>query len=195
MYQQGISKTDIYNELSQTTDNKKFVARAVVALPNPEGVIRYRRSNRVLAILIFLLAILIGLAKFAQAADVNMTAAFILAPLFFAGFAACAWGIWKRAYPAYVTIGFLLFMMIPQTLRSMLMILREPLEPSDDAYAMLSLDLFIGIPFLFFLLWLTIRTRNNIFSKAGFFGGPKKNKDGTYRFATRWELKAMKGKQ
>jgi hypothetical protein len=112
--------------------------------------------------------------------------------LFFAGFTACARSIWKHGHIGYSLIIFLLILIIPQTLRSILFSFKSATPPDEDEMLIAMFSLVILLPFLIFMLIFAVKLRNNIFSKTGFFGGPKKDKDGTYIFDSAWEMRAKK---
>jgi hypothetical protein len=99
MYARGTSKELIYETLAADADKPLQVARLVASLPNPEGVRRYRTSNRVLAAIVFVIAIFAGLEKFVVGVNLNLTAGILAALVFFGIFAWCALGIWKLAFP------------------------------------------------------------------------------------------------
>jgi len=191
MYVRGVSKPDIFAALAADVDKPVQAARLVVSLPNPEGVQRYRISNRVLAIFIFIVAILAGLGKFAAGSNINLTAGVIAALVFFGIFAACAWGIWKVSWSAYSITVVLLFLSLTQTPRAMLAELAGPdYNPDGTSAIYFLLDLIFGLVLPIFLLWFTIRLRNNLFSKTKFFGGPRKDKTGHYVFTSGWEQRS-----
>jgi len=188
MYARGMSKQNVFQALAADLDKPVQAARLVASLPNPEGVRRYRMSNRVLAICIFIVAIFTGFEKFAVGLDVNLTAALLAAAVFFGIFAWCAWGIWKVAFPAYTSTVILLFLGMSQSPRAMLSDLAGPdFNPDGTSGMYFVLDLAFGILMPIFLLWFTVRVRNNLFSQTKFFGGPRKDKAGHYIFASAWE--------
>ena len=187
MYARGTSKQHVFDALAADIDKPVQAARLVVSLPNPEGVQRYKTSNRVLAICIFIVAIFAGLEKFAVGSSVNVTAGLIAAAVFFGIFAWCAWGIWKLAFPAYTSTVILLFLGMSQSPRAMLADLGGPGPGADGGSLLVLIDLIFGLLLPIFLLWFTVRVRNNVFSRTKFFGGPRKDKAGHYLFASSWE--------
>jgi len=188
MYARGVSKPEVFAALAAGMDKPVQAARLVASLPNPEGVARYRTSNRVLAIFIFIVAIFAGFEKFAIGSVVNVTAGVIAAAVFFGIFAWCAWGIWKVAFPAYTSTVILLFLGMTQSPRAMIADLAGPdFDPNGTGALYFMLDLVFGLILPIVLLWLTVRVRNNIFSRTKFFGGPRKDKAGHYVFASAWE--------
>jgi hypothetical protein len=188
MYARGVSKPDVFAALAPEVDKPVQAARLVASLPNPQGVRRYRTSNRVLAICIFIVAIFAGFEKFAIGSAVNLTAGIIAAAVFFGIFAWCAWGIWTVAFPAYASTVILLFLGMTQSPRAMLADLAGPdFNPDGTSAAYFLLDLVFGLLLPIFLLWFTVRVRNNVFSRTRFFGGPRKDRSGNYLFDSSWE--------
>jgi hypothetical protein len=97
----------------------------------------------------------------------------------------------ETGVPAYTSTVILLFLALTQAPRTLL----SALSPADGTSEGLSGLLFIGdfvlgvlVPL--FLLWFTVRVRNNIFSRTGFFGGPKKDSAGNFVFASAWETQS-----
>jgi hypothetical protein len=82
----------------------------------------------------------------------------------------------------------LLFLGMTQSPRAMLADLAGPdFDPNGTGALYFMLDLVFGLIMPIVLLWLTVRVRNNIFSRTKFFGGPRKDKAGHYVFASAWE--------
>jgi hypothetical protein len=190
MYARGMSKQNVFSALAVDLDKPVQAARLVASLPNREGVRRYRISNRVLAICIFIVATFAGFAKFSVGSAVNLTAGLLAGAVFFGIFAWCAWGIWKVAFPAYTSTIILLFLGMSQAPRAILADLGGPdFNPDGTSALYFVLDLVFGLLMPIFLLWFTARTRNNLFSKTKFFGGPRKDKSGNYVFESAWETR------
>jgi hypothetical protein len=188
MYARGVSKPHVFEALAAGLDKPVQAARLVASLPNPEGVRRYRVANRILAIFIFILAIFAGFEKFSVGLNVNLTAAPLAAAVFFGIFAWCAWGIWKVSFHAYTSTVILLFLGMSQSPGAMLAVLAGPnFDPDGTSGIYVLLNLVFGIMMPIFLLWFTVRVRNNLFSQTKFFGGPRKDKAGHYLFASAWE--------
>jgi len=193
IYARGTSKQIVFETLAAGVDKPMQVARLVASLPNPEGVRRYRTSNRILAGIVFIIAMFAGLEKFAVGVNLNLTAGILAAAVFFGIFAWCALGIWNLAFPAYTSTVILLFLALTQAPRALLGALSPPDGTTDGTGALFFTgDVVLGVLLPLFLLWFTVRVRNNIFSKTNFFGSPKKDKNGNFLFASAWEAQSGK---
>jgi len=191
MYARGMPKPQVFATLSAGMEKPVQVARLVVSLPNPEGMRRYRTKNLVLSLLVLLLAVFAGYAKFAVGVGVNLAAGMIAAAVFFGIFAWCAWGIWQFSFPAYTSTVILLFLALSQTPRALMSLAAASPTPDGANGLLIALDVMIGLLLPVFLLWFTVRVRNNIFSRTGFFGGPRKDAAGNYLFGSAWERDAQ----
>ncbi len=134
------------------------------------------------------MAIFTGFEKFTAGSAVNLTAGVIAAAAFFGIFAWRAWGNWTLAFPAYTSTIVLLFLGMSQSPPAMLGALAGPdFNPAGTGALYFPLDLVFGLMLPIFLLWFTVRLRNNLFSRTKFFGGPRRDASGNYLFASAWE--------